>query len=310
MSILAIIKHKKKTLDKTDKKYLKIVLALIIYNFACALINGLYYTKPVNFVINHLGVLKGFQFHRMFLSYAVTWAIIFAASLYLLIQWGLYEKITASLSKIKKPAQVALGVILCMAMSFSTLGVYEIISPDIGYYETVGRIFNKDEIKENFPTYKQYVDKALFDSIETYIGRDVKDYKVVSLGIYPAIISMNGFYTLDGFFQNYPLEYKHEFREIIATELDKSQHLKEYYDYWGNKCYIMSSEIIKEYKISKNAGKEINNLEIDTKKLKEMGGDYIFSALPINNYQELNLSLDGIFERDNSYWKIYLYKVS
>ena len=154
------------------------------------------------------------------------------------------------------------------------------------------------------------MERNVFDSIKNHIGKDVKDYKVVSLGIYPAAASMNGFYTLDGFFQNYPLEYKHDFRKIIAGELEKSEHLREYFDYWGNKCYILTSEFPKEYKISKNADITIQNLEIDTAQLKAMGGDYIFSALPINNFEELSLTFEGNFDTPTSFWRIYLYKVS
>lgn len=309
MAIIAIVKDKNNELNQTDKKYLKIVWLLVGYNFLCAIINGLYYTKPVTFIIDHLGVLKGFQFHRMFLSYAVTWAIIFAISLKLLVDWGVFENLIKKLNGLKKPACIVLGVILCVVMSYTVLGVYEFASPDVGYYATINSVFDKDRIKENYPTYKQYVDEELFKIIKDHIGKPQDEYKVVSLGIYPAIASMNGFYTLDGFFQNYPLEYKHEFREIIAGELEKSEHLRQYFDYWGNKCYILSAEIPKIYTVSKNAGKQINDLDINTQKLKEMGCQYIFSALPINNFDELGLTLDGVFERQNSYWKIYLYNI-
>ncbi len=310
MIVFAVIKNKNNQLNDADKKYIKIVIALIIYNFACALINGLYYTKPVNYIIERLGPLRGFQFHRMFLSYAITWAVIFSISLSLLKKWGVFEKIIEAATQLKKPVRIIVSTVLCMVISFSVLGVYEGITHDVGYYETIGRVFYPNEIQENNPTFKQYVGKDVFDSIKNHIGKDVKDYKVVSLGIYPAAASMNGFYTLDGFFQNYPLEYKHDFRKIIAGELEKSEHLREYFDYWGNKCYILTSEFPKEYKISKNADITIQNLEIDTAQLKAMGGDYIFSALPINNFEELSLTFEGNFDTPTSFWRIYLYKVS
>ena len=54
---------------------------------------------------------------------------------------------------------------------------------------------------------------------------------------------------------------------------------------------------------------KIKSLDLNTKALKEMGGEYIFSAVEILNYAENGLSLEKAFERKNSPWKIYLYKV-
>lgn len=309
MAIIAIIKAIKKDLSKSDKKYLKIIIGLLIYNFGAALINGLYYTDFVKMIIDHLGPLKGFQFHRMFLSYAVTWALIFALSLYLLITWECFSKLTF-LKISNKAVAVILSAVLSITMSLAVLRVYEYISPDLGYYINVKKIFSKQIIDEDYPSYRQYVDNELFNSIKEHIGLNVAEYKVVSLGIYPAVASMNGFYTLDGFFQNYPLQYKHDFREIIEGELDKNNFLREYYDFWGNKCYILSSETVLKYKFSKQAGIKIVDLDINTAKLKEMGGEYIFSAVKIENFEELNLSFESYFTTPQSYWGIYLYKVN
>lgn len=44
---------------------------------------------------------------------------------------------------------------------------------------------------------------------------------MISVGIYPAAAAYNGFHCLDGYSNNYPLEYKHAFRQIMEGELDK-----------------------------------------------------------------------------------------
>ncbi|MBO5281674.1 MAG: hypothetical protein J6B43_00890, partial [Lachnospiraceae bacterium] len=62
----------------------------------------------------------------------------------------------------------------------------------------------------------------------------------MSLGITPAAALYNGFYCLDGYSNLYPLEYKHEFREIIARELEKSEGVRVYFDAWGNRCYLFN----------------------------------------------------------------------
>lgn len=163
-------------------------------------------------------------------------------------------------------------------------------------------------LKQNMLTYKKYYDTNLFDDISKYINKDKKSYRVVSLGITPSIASFNGFYTLDGYFVNYPLEYKHKFRKIIAKELEKSIKLKNYFDNWGNRCYIFSSEIGPNYLIMNQNKKVINNLELNTKLLYAENCKYIFSVIPILNSNKMNINLENTFQ--GLYWKIYLYKIN
>ncbi|WP_407058207.1 DUF6044 family protein [Tigheibacillus jepli] len=50
-------------------------------------------------------------------------------------------------------------------------------------------------------------------------------------------------------------------------------------------------------------------MDIDTKVLQQMGGEYILAALPINNYRDIGLSFERSFVTKAGYWKVYLYKV-
>jgi len=54
---------------------------------------------------------------------------------------------------------------------------------------------------------------------------------------------------------------------------------------------------------------KIKNMELDMAVLKEMGGEYIFSAVEIVNPQKNNLKFEKVFERRESPWRIYLYRV-
>ena len=69
--------------------------------------------------------------------------------------------------------------------------------------------------------------------IDDAIGRDKSTYRVAHLGISPAPALMHGFYTVDGYSNNYPLEYKHRFREVIAPEIEKNEEVRVYFDTWG-----------------------------------------------------------------------------
>ncbi|HEY8444295.1 MAG TPA: DUF6044 family protein [Clostridia bacterium] len=311
VAIIFFIKLKNKTLTPADKKYLNIVWALLGYNFLAALINRFYYSKPGIWITGKLGVLEGFQYRRLFFSYPVTWNLMFGVCVFLLAEWGAFGKIKNFFAQFKKPVQSAACLLLAFIAAFFITTTYEAVTNfefHYPYAQNVGRLFNRQTVKENYITYNQYIDQELFGAIKEHIGKDTKDYRVVSLGMYPVIPSMNGFYTLDGYFQLYSLEYKHEFREIIAGELEKDEELRLYYDEWGNKCYLFSAELGMKYEYSKSNNRPVT-LNINTAKLKEMGGEYILSAVEIKNYNELNLNFEGLFTTPQSYFNIYLYKV-
>lgn len=171
------------------------------------------------------------------------------------------------------------------------------------------RIFSENK---KLPTYKSYFAYDLFSRVSEKIGLPKSQYRVVSLGIHPSVTQCNGFYTLDGYLNNYPLSYKQDFRKIISEELDNDPRLKEYFDDWGSKCFVFSSELKKKKLLvcSKYENAVLEKLRINTEALKNIGGDYLFSALKINNAKELNLALVETFTDENSWWNLYLYKVN
>jgi hypothetical protein len=169
---------------------------------------------------------------------------------------------------------------------------------------------NEEIVFRYEPTVKQFYAEEQFQQIKQYIGLPVSDYRVVSIGIHPAIAQYNGFYTLDTYNNFYPLSYKYEFRKIIERELAKSKTIRTYFDEWGGRCYIFTAELGKRYMFTKQSKKRLKNLQLNTEQLKKMGGRYIFSAVPIDNAAENRLTLERVFTSDESAWTIYLYKVN
>ena len=168
-----------------------------------------------------------------------------------------------------------------------------------------------DEIQQrnNKPTYREFFATQQFSDIGKFIDKNKTDYKVVSIGIFPSIAVYNGFHTLDGYMTNYPLKHKHEFRKIIKNELDKNLKYKNYYDKFGGRCYIFVNDLnYADWNYRKERKAVINNLEFNTEAFKKLGGDYIFSAVKINNFEENKLELLKIFESDASAWRIFLYR--
>jgi hypothetical protein len=85
--------------------------------------------------------------------------------------------------------------------------------------------------------------------------------------------------------------------------------IRKYYDRWGGRCYIFTSQLGKHYMIKKDSKRHLRNLQLNTNEFKKMGGKYFFSALPIDNASGNHLKLDKIFVNKHSAWKIYLYEV-
>ena len=133
---------------------------------------------------------------------------------------------------------------------------------------------------------------------------------MVSVAINPAVALYNGFYTLDGYSTDYPLDYKHQFRNAISKELEKDNTIKTYFDEWGSRCYIFSTEIPLSTGLN-NVKDSIDELDIDTEVLKEMGADYIFSNAEILNSEQLNLVpiKESAFEKSPYKYKIWVYEI-
>lgn len=165
--------------------------------------------------------------------------------------------------------------------------------------------------REKIISFKSFYASNLFMDISKYINKPKSEYRVVCLGIHPSIAQYNGFFTLDSYQNNYPLKYKHEFRNIIKGELNKDEEIRKYFDDWGSRCYLFSSELKKTCYLtcSKYCNVQVDSLNLNAIALKKMGGEYILSAVEIKNYDELQLTFLKKFSDMNSMWNIYLYKL-
>ena len=163
-------------------------------------------------------------------------------------------------------------------------------------------------------SYRDYYAEEVLVQVKEYLweqtGQYPEEYRVVSLGIDPAAAYYAGFSCLDGYSNNYALDYKYAFRQIIAPELQKSEYLTQYYDDWGNRCYLVSAECPGYYTIEKG-GFYFQQYELNAEALKAMGGRYLFSAAYILNAEEQGLKLlrEEPFETNESYYRIFLYEV-
>ncbi len=161
---------------------------------------------------------------------------------------------------------------------------------------------------DNQYSFEEFYSEDLFTTIRDDIGLDQSSYRVASLGFHPAISQYNGFYTIDGYFHNYPLEYKNKFREIIAPELQKSAMWQTFFDNWGNKAYIFSHEIVTDDydKLDKNL--VLSDFEMNTTAFINLGGRYLFSAGEINPIPD-NFIYLNTYSSEKSPWTVWLYEI-
>ena len=263
---------------RKDKCIRLLIISLFII-ISCCFAGKIIQVLPVK-------LFSMFQFDRFYFLYPALCLILLAKSLEIL-----YAK--------KYRVLFAFALII---------GIYSVIAPNREYRINLSHIKN-GEIDNN-PTFAQFYDKGLFNTIlkSLNVKSDYKT-KVVSLGMFPAVAEFNGLHTLDVSIANYSLDYKHKFREVIKDELEESKEIKDYFDKYGNRCYIFSSELGKRYLYGKSSKKRVSHLDIDTKALKQLGCQYIISAVDIDNYKELNLKYKGSFTTENSFWDIKVYKL-
>tara|TARA_A100001011_G_scaffold72534_1_gene74399 strand:+ start:5259 stop:7046 length:1788 start_codon:yes stop_codon:yes gene_type:complete len=167
------------------------------------------------------------------------------------------------------------------------------------------------EVKNS--SYKNFYCESVFKKIENFISEEKKSFRTINVGFFPAITQYNGFYTLDGYHNYYPLSYKKKFFNIIKDEIKKEKELLAYFENRANTCFLLSSELSKTcgYNCNKynSLTTKISNLNINTYAFKKMNGKYLFSSVEILNYEAIGFDFLRSFKSKDCDYIIYLYIV-
>lgn len=280
----------KKLRNETYTRISILVLSAVLI----ALFYAVWNWEPVIEVRRNLGgVFVWFQLERFYWLLPAVWYTILGLCLGWLWELGITKK---AVRRSLRGGGLLIGVAAALTVLYAG-----------NWKQNVQKLVNAD-----YPamSWKDFYAEDVFSQIQDYIDRPLSEYRVASLGIFPAAALYNGFYCLDGYSNNYPLEYKHSFREIIEPELAKNDYIREYFDGWGNRCYLLASETPGYFKIEK--GKfYYSNYEINTAAFRKMGGDYLLSAAYIENAEKTGLKLlrQEPFQTQDSYYQIYLYGI-
>ena len=274
---------------KKEYNLLKWLIILLGFVLFFSVMHSVWYWDVISVYRQKLGIFKSLDWRRFHMLFPVFWYMLFAVSLMII-------------SRIKYGKYIVLFIFLVQIQA-----ILWDENRNVEFNQNVKILTGKPSKN---PSYKQFFSKRMFTKIRDDINQPQEDYRIVGIGIPPAVANYNGFCTLDGYQDNYPVQYKYEFRKIMAKELEKNEGKKKFFDCWGAICYILPAELRQETAdiVSKGSGIKLHNLELDIEQFKKMGGEYILSSVEILNYKQTGLNFVRFYEDDESMWEIYLYK--
>ncbi len=247
--------------------YLNILEFLVLSSLWFSIINW----SGLAFIMDPLQAILPLQFGRLQFLQALAWIIAFTLALHVLVRVN----------------------------RFGTYAAMLIIAGQVVYLFT---LFENSSENENI-SFEHYYAEALFAEAREQLG-DPSTYRVLSVGIPPAVALYNGFYTLDGYVPDYPLAYKEEFGRLIQGELERDAALAKGFEAWGSRAYAFSAELGGDYTVLKGQDMRIERLELDRSLFREMGGKYLFSAVAIS---DPDFDLVAVFKDDGSAWDVFVY---
>lgn len=285
----------KKEVERLYRNLIVVTAALLIVGLLVSFLG-----TPVmcDFFNSKHGIIHDFNFTRVSWLMPVLWIAEYALSLSLLY----------------RVCDVAVHAfvfktffIIAFVASFSVTLFFAVYNSDLK--PNLVKIYKHGDY--DMMTWKQFFAEDLFSEVDMLIGRDKKDYRVVSLCIYPAAAAYNGFYCVDAYSNNYDVNYKHEFRDVISPQLERSEYLREWFDEWGNRCYLVLNESMNLFNYEKSWGTYTNDYDLNFDKLKEMGCEYIISAKYLVDCGSHNLSLlnEEAIENEQSWYRLFVYHI-
>ena len=266
---------------------------LMLFTVFNSIVYGLYYCESVRKLVETiLPPLKGWQFNRTIFFNPFLWY----AALFLILA-KLYDKGIA--------AKWIANVILCVA------ALIIIVTPstfnDLCHtcYDRLYAYRYGSEVDDL--NYEQFYAEPLFEQIKEDIG--YAGEWSAAYGLHPAVLQYNGIATLDGYLGFYSEQYKTDFRKIIAPALERVEETRIYYDDWGARAYLYSGTDSSIVQATRSIHATDRNMYIDSEAFRALNGTYIFSRWEIENAGELHLELENVYQTENIYYTIYLYRV-
>lgn len=260
--------------DKRKRLFITISLSLVLISFFHGFINW----PPLVDILKPVKAFIPMQLDRFYFLSPMLWMILFA---------------------------------ICLATFCSSKPVLRhFLLPIIMVQVLLSAANHEWVVNRGSPTVQAFFAERQFDAIKQKIGRPIDTYRVASIGLHPSISLYNGFYSVDGYFVNYPLAYKHKFQEIIMPELTTRPDLLKYFDNWGSRAYLFNSELGRDVVRTKRNGILLNGADYNWDAFYDLGGRYIFSAVEIDFQNTDRVTLIDTFSQRSSAWVIWVYSIA
>lgn len=285
LSILSgMVLIKKYKIDKRDFNTIIVLLSVMVF---CMIISAFSKYEKLRFLFGHLNFFDLSRFAFMLPLISLTFVFI----------------LIKVILKIGDSRVNDYKMVMVFAIVFYSLAM------TIKYNHTVKDFMKqlihigKSEINnEHYFYLDEFYATDLFSKIKKDLPHPVKNYRAGAIGLHPALLLFNGFYTIDGAIANYPLPYKKKFREIIKNEIAERPNLKDYFDDYGCRVYLFSKDLYS----SQNKTTVIFP-KMNTYALKKLNCKYIFSSAKIGNADALHWQFLNVYQNKN--YIIYVYEV-
>lgn len=266
---------------KYKKLNIKFAIGILLF-FTIAAFANIIHWIPIKSSLSSVTFFKMFQIDRFYSLFPLLTFIIFA--------FAANEIIKVKYGKL-------------LLFTLFTIQILFSVKNDYTYSGLIKKSIGRNN--EKTITFDEFYSVSLFKDIKKFIGKPENSYKVAALGLHPATLQYNGFYTIDGYCNSYDINYKHRFGKLIAKELEENKENEQYFNTWGSRCYIFDNEAGK-FNTYRSMITKTKSLDLDYDILKSMNCQFIISSIEIIN-QGQHLDCVSVFE--NKTWKIYLYKV-
>lgn len=315
--LLLVIPWRKKEESATLRRNRRIVLGLMGLAVAIALFHALFLSEAgIRLRTGLFGnsMLQSFQFNRVFWLYPTIWYLMLALMLSYIMNripelvrrpdsaeaslTGKDDAGDMKRNRLWKRLTTGMGVLLLVV----------VCAEGISQSDAFQNIFNRKDHYSGYVRWRQFFAEDTFEEIKACTGEDVETYSVVSVGLFPSIALYNGFYCLDGYSQNYNLDYKHFFYDVMKDEIGGESERYDYFQNWGNRCYLLTSSSPFEY-IPKKKEPEKLTVRFDFQKLKSLGCRFIISRYELENASELGIGYEGYFDMPDGLYGVHLYRI-
>ncbi|MDR2605242.1 MAG: DUF6044 family protein, partial [Desulfovibrio sp.] len=158
-------------------------------------------------------------------------------------------------------------------------------------------------------SFRQFFAPEQFARVAAAVPEDKKRFRIITFGMSPTVTSFNGFKGAGLYEPVFSMQYKREFRKIIAAELAKDAQIREYFDDWGSRCYLFQAFAL-DWMRNESVPQRV---DINYEQLRRMKIAYIVSSVALDTARANDVALVATVPRrspEESLWRtVYVYKV-